>query len=911
MGDEHILWLRQIRQQDFERAGSKAANLGELIRSGINVPDGFCISSQEYKGRVSGDSKLFDLIKKELAAIDFKDFENLKAHSAAIRALICGVSLEAEFENEIRQAYLRLVEQTGADLVAVRSSSSIEDRRDASGAGQQDTFLNVSSVENLLEKIKQCWASLWNERAIAYRETNGFSHFEAGIAVLIQSMVPSEVAGVMFTRHPLTGANQIVINASWGLGEGVVSGKINPDQIVLDGAALAEIGFRPGNQNKTGITVTTGGANPANKSNHDLSAKRCLAPDQAVSLAEIGKKVEAIFGPPQDIEWAIAADQIYVLQSRPITTLPSPHPDSFFTDPCVENDSIWTGAFFIERFPHPISPLGWSLIKDPIIEFAIREPLRFTGTSKFDETWLLRRYLGRPFINVQAYQMMFKYFPEALMPADAPNFFPNGNTAMRKEVALPHFKSFLLALLRTLTRSLDWAPWNYQIWKRFAANFAKKVTQINREIELTNTLPISDLLARVDQLNQLSSSLLRLHRWSLLYANVLLALLKRYVRAWTKLEHPDEVSLNLVGGLSNLTTSLDNDLWKIGQLAVKLAPAVQRRYMLADETELSEAAHTSEFAAGMVLRKQFSTFLAKYGHRSTSLDILYPPYQSDPSQVLELIQSQESSDSVSPAEKVEAQRQKRTLETKRVKQILTQAWYERLIPLRWIYFKIGLKYTQIYMQLREEQRFYWQMSLASQRKAFLKISELFASRGIFKTPCLLDDIFYLTVQEIVAVEKGTLMPDEVQRRINSRREEFKRIERMGYPQFLHGDNDLQSNQLSSPAGGRATLQGVPVSTGKIQGRARVITSPENLDKVFSLINQGDILITMATDPGWTPLFSKLGGLVMETGGQLSHGAVVAREYGIPAVAGIEGATGIIKDGDLLIVNGSEGFVVRL
>jgi phosphohistidine swiveling domain-containing protein len=910
MGNETIFWLREIEQLDAPLTGSKAAALGELSRNNFQVPDGFCVSAKAYQAYVTGNNKLASQLQIELSAINYEDFESLRSHGVAIRGLISAIELDKGLAAEIERFYLQLIDRSGTNFVAVRSSSTVEDRQNASGAGQQDTYLNVSGLPDILDSIKKCWASLWNEQAIAYREKNGFPHFNASMAVVVQSMVESETAGVLFTRDPGTGADHFVINASRGLGEAVVAGRVTPDEYLVDRKSLIEIQFRPGQTDPP--TTTGGGESSLKKLREGRSGGRCLAPEKVHALAELGLKIESLLGSPQDIEWGLVEDRIYILQSRPITALPVSSAVAFFTDPIPESKTLWTSAFFRERFPQPVSPLGWSLIKDLIVTAAISEPLRFTGLTRFDESRFVRLHQGHPFVNVQAYQMMFKYFPEALMPADAPTFFPGGDMAMRKKVDFPRFSNFIFSVAKTLLSRIDWTPWNYLFWNRFALHFSKEVDQIEAEIEGSRNSSVVFLLERVERLNRLCARLLGLHRWSLVYANVLMTILKRTVRSWTHFNNPDEVSLNLLGGLSNQTTLLDQELWKLGRLAEKLSETGRETYILGADEELLKRTMDPDYANGMELRAQFMAFLKKFGHRSTSLDVLYPPYRSDPAQVLKLVNDAGPiANTVSPEAKVEGQRRVRLAETDRVKLALSQTWLDRLFPIRWLYFRTGLTFTQIYMQVRESQRFYWQKSLAVQRRALLSIAAEFSSQGIFQSQAGQNDIFYLTLPEIKEFAANKLDPAELHQRIADRKDEFSRLRRFYYPPFLEGNLPLIPLSTDHTNGIGTKLQGIPISAGIVQGRAHVITSPAEISQAIGLVGDGDILITIATDPGWTPLFSRLGGLVMETGGQLSHGAVVAREYGIPAVAGIVQATTLIKDGDLILLNGNDGSVIRM
>ena len=561
---------------------------------------------------------------------------------------------------------------------------------------------------------------------------------------------------------------------------------------------------------------------------------------------------------------------------------------------------LWTSGFFNERFPDPVSPLGWSIIQALVEETAFREPLRFVGYRVPDDLPLTRLYHGRPYANVRVFQMLYRLFPAVFVSEDARRLFPQGDVRLRLAVERPPVLRIACAVLRTLLREPGWHPWNYRTWQRFVPRYARAVAQARAAIAQADDPPT--LLRTVDTLMALSRDLLRLHRWSLTYAEVCYTLLRRLLTAWLGPEQGPEFAAMLVSGLSNKSTEADIALWALAERATALPMALRTRLEQGDYEGVLRA--LEESPQGVRFRAALQRFLATYGHRSPSLDVRYPTYRDDPKQVLSVVAHLMRHAEENPVRREFEAWRRRIAATRWVRRRLRERWPERALPLRWWLLSTLLGFTQQYVRLREDQRFAWQASLAAKREACLRIGRQLAAQHILNAP---EDVFFLTLDELRGYARGDVPADMLRERAMTRRREARAWQNAPYPAFLRDDTPL----AESAAGSASELRGIGVSPGVAMGPARVAPGPQALPRLARELTGAEILVTVSTDPGWTPLFLRLRGLVMERGGQLSHGAVVAREYGLPAVAGVPGAVKRIRDGQRLVVDGNRGTVTVL
>jgi phosphohistidine swiveling domain-containing protein len=497
----------------------------------------------------------------------------------------------------------------------------------------------------------------------------------------------------------------------------------------------------------------------------------------------------------------------------------------------MHKEILWTSGFFNERFPAPVSPLGWSHIGSLIEATALREPLRYLGYPEAETISLVRLWRGHPYVNALAFQMFYKLFPDFFLPDDAYRYFPDGDTLLRHRIPYPRSifdPRFLFAFTRAFLR--DWQNFstlhNHRVWTRYTQVHDERVAALRARLPALRDAESTEIFSALREMQNAHRDLLRIHRWSLMHADLTFGLLRRLVG--------NERAAHAVADVPNKTLQVN--------AAMKNLP--------------------------------MEKFLEEHGHRSFSLDIAVPTFAESPEQVSQLAQGAN-------------------------KKIETQEPRESFSGINtWV---LGL--ARIYVGLREDQRYYWQKSLAVARQLYLILADRLIAAGVIGERAT---IFYATSSELEEFFNHQVTQDEFSHLIAARQIEWREYERefaqsptMTYPAFLLGDVPLVSRARENV---RTEWRGRAVSPGIARGAARIVRSPEELARVQS----GDILIAPATDPAWTPVFARIAGLIVERGGVLSHSAVVAREYHVPAVAGIPGIVDEMRDGQMLQVDGSTG-----
>ncbi len=565
------------------------------------------------------------------------------------------------------------------------------------------------------------------------------------------------------------------------------------------------------------------------------------------------------------------------------------------------NDSrpvLWTSGFFNERFPEPVSPLGWSVLGPLIEELALREPLRYLGYPGADTIPILRLWHGHPYTNAMVFHILYKVFPDFLLPEDAYRYFPDGNVALRRRAPYPS-SLFSPRLLLSVARGFlsdpgNWLIWhNYRKWEEYAPIHDRRVQALLNQIKALerNRAGLDEILSVHGQVDEAHRDLLRIHRWSLMHADLSYSALTRLIAAWVDRERASEIASRWVAGASNKTIEVDSALRQLAAY-VKSWPALGEAVDHAvdyDEflAKLRDAGTTPN-QLGSSFIESFHSFLSIHGHRSFSLDIAAPTLEDDPMQVVKWLQTMDDEESPQFSSSSPS-----------LVGLALRGWKRRILDnLRSLAVK--------YMALREDQRYYWQKSLALSRRIFLLAANLLVAEGVIGDR---QDIFYATLVDLFSYARKAISKQALTDRIVLRRtewatfmKEFRSAPSSSYPLFLG------TNVTSSPASGeRMTWHARAVSPGTARGAARVVRSPNELSQV----RRGDILVAPSTDPAWTPVFTRIAGLVMERGGVLSHGAVVAREYGVPAVAGVANILEQVTNGETLEVDGNIGRVERL
>ncbi|WHT21041.1 PEP/pyruvate-binding domain-containing protein [Crossiella sp. CA-258035] len=869
-GEPLVLDLHEVRAGAGELVGGKAANLGEMIGAELPVPEGFVLTTHAYRA-VAGPLDLTGAAKDPAAA----------------RELVRTAPVPADLVELIATAYGRL----GQDVpVAVRSSATAEDLPFASFAGQQDTYLNVVGAQALLDAVRRCWASLWTDRAVSYRETNRIEHATVRLAVVVQRMVEAEVAGVMFTANPVTGRrDEVVVDASPGLGEAVVSGSVNPDHFVLDGHTGAIRQTRLGDK----LVVIRGkvGGGTEEHTRGLADDQPCLSPGQLRDLVTLGRRVQQHYGSPQDTEWAIDAHgTLWLTQARPITTLfPLPRNDKpglrvYF------NGSVAQGVY------RPLTPAGVAGLRlatggiAAAVGFRVPDPkagppiiTESAGRLFVDVTPMMRSTIGRRIVPTVLDLM------EARSAQVLRGLFDDERLSVTQRSPWP----FLRGLARVARRTR--APIAILGALRDPARARDRAHRTAAEIE--RLLTVSDELTHAQRLAFVESAMPevtgpRVARiMPLVPAGfVLTALAGKLLGADGE---PDELQAVLRGIPHNPTTEMDLDLWRLAT-AIRADPAAARELLDTPREEL--LARHRDGSLTPVIHSGLTEFLRRYGHRAVAeIDLGVPRWSEDPAHVLGVLANYLRAEHPELAADVQFARSVTEAEAKLAELVARVGRHSRI---RGRLLRFTLDRVRGIAGLRELPKYLLVLTLARMRAQLLVLGEELASRGLLAAA---EDVFFLDTNEVRAALGGADHRELVSRR---QAEHERELRRKHLPRVLLSDGaEPEAAALANAEQVEGALTGTAASAGSVTGIARVV-----LDPTGAHLEPGEILIAPSTDPGWTPLFLTAGGLVMEMGGPNSHGAVVAREYGIPAVVGVSGATARISSGQRVTVNGSSGQV---
>jgi len=880
----YIRWFEEVGAPDVGLVGGKGANLGEMATRGLPVPPGFCLTASAYREfiQVTG---LDETIRNILAATQLDDPADVKAKTERIRGLITEQPVPTTIAREILDGYHRLGRELGAVEVvqvpvAVRSSATAEDLPTASFAGQQDTYLNVCGTDDLLEWVKHCWASLWTARAVTYRTRQGFDHHRVYLAVVVQAMIQSEVSGILFTANPITGnRDEVVINASWGLGEAIVSGLVTPDTITVrksDGHIVSrEVASKERMIEYAREGGTVGRATPA-----ELREVPALSDDQVGELVALGRQIESHYGVPQDIEWAYAQGRFYILQSRAITTLAPPAEEA-------AAEVEYNRTMFVELFPDPLSPAFLSAI----------QPLLHTMLDFTFEAWGFKPPEGMEAVGVFYSQPYFNrgYIAAALQPLSPPvrermvsqlvNPFGHHEQGIRGEISLAYV-GMIARTLRFMVGFPDKLP---GLIARYRAEVAE-VAAIPLE-----TTPDGEIVAHIRELVFGTASRLLNYDFLMIAAiattyQMLGTLLERYFG-----EDTQELRGKLISGVTgNVTMETNKHLWDLAQVA-KASPVVAD--LLRKHSGWEVRAQLEQTPEGRAFLDELERFLSEYGHREIRMDILYPTWGEDTSPVLGFMRGYLDTDEAQSPHRQQARLVKERQElTEEVRTRLTQDLLGRC--LIWPIFSWVLRHTQAHTRERDTMHFELTRLFPPFRRMLLELGHRWNEQGFINQP---DDIFFLSLDEMGELaDSPHSMADEVR----GRRAEFEANKSRPWPDIIRGGQEIYAEAAVPAELAHGQLRGVAGSPGVVTGFARVIRGPEEFEK----LKNGDILVAPLTTPVWTPLFAMAGGVITEVGGILSHGAIVAREYGIPAVMSVAAATKRVHEGQAITVDGNKGVV---
>ena len=858
----YVLTFEEIDQTRVALVGGKGARLGELSRiGGIRVPTCFCVTTDAFWQIMANAPSARERID-QLARLGPDDREAIGTLSKEIRGTLEGMPLPDDVAAAITGALGRLDEHAA---YAVRSSATVEDLPTASFAGQHDTYLNVMGPAAILQHVSRCVASLFAERAVTYRLRNGFDHRKASMAVVVQQMVLPQAAGVLFTADPVTSNRRVTtVEAAFGLGETLASGRVSADVYrVRDGELIAKV---IDTKQRATRAAPAGGTReePVDVARQDQPA---LSDAQVVRLAGLGRRIEAHFGCPQDIEWCLADDEFHIVQSRPITAL----------------------------FPVPVTDDGGNRVFVSVgHNQMMTDAMKPLGISMWQLTALPRMYEagGRLFVDVTARLVSPSGRASLLevMGRGDPLIRDALETVLERDDFIPSIPDEGRDSAPTggAPAPLETDP---AVVAGLIARTQASIAALRRDIATKSGPALIDfILADIQELkrilfdpesHQVFMSAMEATWW-----------LNEHLEAWLGEKNAADTLTQSVP--DNVTSEMGLALLDVADVIRPYPEVVEfLQQVEGDENVLDGLA---QLAGGQEAGDAVRIFLDKYGMRCVGeIDITRPRWSERPTTLVPVILG--NIKNFPPG--AGARRFEQGLEEARRKE---QDLLERVRALpdgseKAEETKRKIDRVRTFIGYREYPKYGMVSRYFVYKQALLEEADRLVRAGVLREK---EDVFSLTLHELGEVVRTQQADDQLVRR---RRDAFTAYQALTPPRVLTSDGEAVAGTYRRDAIPAGALVGLPVSAGTVEGRARVV-----LDMAGADLETGDILVTAYTDPSWTPVFVAILGLVTEVGGQMTHGAVIAREYGLPAVVGVEDATRLIRDGQRIRVNGSDGYV---
>jgi pyruvate,water dikinase len=862
-----VLGLREVKKSHQALVGGKGLNLGELSGiDGVRVPDGFCVTTAAYRQAIDGNETV-RLLLERLDGLKAEDREQIGVVSGMIRQAI----LDAEMPSEAASAVAGHLSVYGEDeAYAVRSSATAEDLPHASFAGQQDSYLNVTGLASILRHVRQCWASLFTDRAVICRMRNGFDHRRVQICVVVQKMVFPHASGVMFTADPVTSNRTVTsIDAVYGLGEALVSGLVSADGYQVCGGEI--VGKRIAAKTSAVHRRMEGGTE-MKPVDPGLQSAQALTDEQILRLAGIGRRIEAHFGQPQDIEWCLVRDDFYIVQSRPITTL-FPIPDAGDAE-----NRVYVSVGHQQMMTDPIRPLGLSFYL-----MTTRAPMRTAGGRLFvDVTAMLAAPEGRErlLLNMGQHDPLMK---DALMTVIERGFVPSqpgsgpglGGPGPQSAAPQSQFEpdpAIVAELIRRGEASIE--ACRQAIRTKSGPGLFDFIREDIRALQETLFNP---------QCLGVITAAINASMW-----------INEKMEEWLGEPNAADTLAQSVPG--NVTSEMGLKLLEVAD-AIRPYPEIVEYLRRADEDGFPE--ELEKFEGGKEAREAVEAFLEKYGMRCVGeIDIARTRWSEKPVALIPMILSNIRNHEPGAGRRKfeqglrEAQDKERELLSRLV--ALSDGERKAAETRR----MIGV--IRHFSGFREYPKYAMVSRYFIYKQALMREAERLARDGVIGEP---DDIFYLTFEELSEAVRTNRLDSRI---VGERKEAYGIYEKLTPPRVITSEGEIIAGRYRRDHVPAGAMAGLAVSSGVAEGRARVILDIGDAD-----LEEGDILVTAFTDPSWTPLFVTVNGLVTEVGGLMTHGAVIAREYGLPAVVGVVDATRRIKDGDRIRVNGTEGYVELL
>jgi pyruvate,water dikinase len=890
-----LLHRLQECPDDASAVGGKAGGLTRLARAGLPVPPGFVLTADAFRAYLDAHG------------IDVSD-------GAAAAERLRTSSWPAELRTEIERAYEDLRQETGGQPVAVRSSATAEDSAGASFAGQHATLLNIQGTEALLDAVIACWASLFSEHAAMYRRTQQVQDERPAMAVVVQALVPSDASGVAFTLDPVSGDRDLVmIEAAWGLGEAVVAGIVSPDNYAVRKSDGAMVRKHIAEKHLRIVSDAEGGTRQESLP-PDLAKQPVLSDDQAAEIARIAASIEELHGAPQDIEWALAEGRFYLLQARPITAMgggappvaggaavapatpgpaPAPAPEEWISefDSHTDPNTIWTSANVQEVLPDQLSPFGCSVTAKLIEDFGT-EPIERMGVKLENPDPFSAYFYGRAFLNVSMMIEVSDQMPFGSVEAVMEQFFGQGRdqfeAAPPKRRTLSRILRYILITPRMLWFTLR-MPRDIKRAERIVQDFEREMAE-----RPFGDMTDEELIAAIDDGVGRGGEVAIIHVSGGGVTSSQFEWLRRLTERWLD-DKNGMVQATLCTGLAGLESAQPAyELWDISRI-VLASPALREAFASRDGAEIERRVAALPPDDTLAFHERLQQFLARHGHRSVmEAEAAAKSWSEDLPTVFAMVRNYiDADDSVEPRRVEERQRREREEATRRARKQLS--WWRRVV------FGRVLGEAQRWVVMREHTKSLMVRASDRGRKASRELARRMVERGLLGD---IWDFYYLSWDEARSLLRGALSAKHASEHIERRKAEEERNRRVLLPETFQGrPKPLRPEDAPLPEG--HSLRGIAVSPGRVTGKARVIMDPRR----DAAIEPGEILVAPVTDAGWTPLFIAATGVVVDVGGTLSHGSTVAREYGLPAVVNVKHGTRMIRTGQTITVDGSEGVVI--
>ena len=917
----------------LELIGGKGRSLARMARAGFSVPGGFLVTADAYRKFVSDNALQPAILDKARPRLK-EGYPVFDACSEEISALIRGAPMADSMLDEIKTAYNAL--NSGECPVAVRSSANAEDLPDFSFAGQQETFLNVRGADQVAEAVHKCWASLWTAQAISYRHQNGIDQGSVAMAVVVQVMIPSDVSGILFTANPASGErSEMIINASFGLGEAVVGGQVTPDTFVVDHDTLEVKESILGPKKQQIVADGDQGVRleDVSEANRDNSS---MSDEMLQKLTECALKIEDLYdGVPQDIEWAFCKGELHLLQSRPITNLPV-QPIEVVWEPTPPAVYV-SRRQIVENMPDPICPLFEELYLTRGLESPRKKGLGMHGGGPMFVT-----------VNGYGYQrfdwpQLHEYMEDLRAQGEQGTVSEEEIEAMEHAVWGPEQEKMIAGLTDQAVGDIDpfraslddderrafdnWrsgeednidslvtlpkighqtylafnhSKWNDSELKNWFDNCKPRLEGVAekwRKLDIKNASD-TELLDGICEMGIEEG-----HYWSSGSSHTfgVAKSTDDQLNVFLQETLPEHnfISGQFLSGIKSKTMQSNADLFEIAKI-IRADEALTYTVLVVPAPFLMQALRDHKNGSETVAA--IDQYLQKYGHQGYSMDFIEPTQIEDPSALFASLKAMVRDKDYHPDNQSRKTAAIREQKMKEITELLPELEYWQLRFRLWLARK--------YNYIREEVAFLFGYTWSILRPMAFELGDRLVEAGIFERS---DDIFFLESQEIteaILARSNIATDTEFAARAKERRELREARKRHHPPGTLPAmasnidGVSFKETQINNDEGSD-TMRGFAVSSGTITAKASVVLGPSEFDKMMP----GSILVSPLTTPAWTQLFAHAAGLVTDVGSILAHGSIVAREYGIPAVLGVGNGTTRIKHGQLITIDGDAGTVV--